>query len=175
MKGFDEPTVMLVFFVVAALVTWVRLRNALRGFGVNLVLCLLTTALGQTPSFFFVASFAAVLFQHGLPIWAAILATLPALALASTRVLPTLNLMWTFLSLTCAFHATLHAGLSEDEVGNYVELARKKGITGAMYLGVLMSAFGWIPVVLPLPTLLGYIAVRYAWPHFHTLGAKFVE
>jgi hypothetical protein len=173
-KGFDEPTVMAIFFTVAALVTWARLRNAWKGFVANVTLALLTNVMGQLPSLFFVASLGAVVFQHGVPAWAAVLATLPALILASTRILPTLNLLWTFLSLTCAFHATLRAGWTETDVGNYAELARKKGIPIGIALGILFGVFGALAILAPLLSVPIYLGLRYVWPHFHTLGAKFV-
>lgn len=166
---------------IAQRVSW----NWVRAFGITTLLCVVTGAVGELPSLFFLLALPAVLWQHGLHLVLCTAATLPPLVVIALRILPRANnVIWTYLVLCTIFHALWESDWTGETWPTATETLRKRGIFWIVGGGTVVAVFGYTPDHIKVqPFGVGFLVFlglfgawwRHSLHRFcHTLGSKFV-
>lgn len=118
----------------------IRLRwSILQTLVVSLLLVIVSVIVGELPSLFLVAALPLVLWQHDWHALLCVLSTVPPLIVLATKALPpTSNVIWTFSTLCCAYHAALGAGWDETTVPHAFKRINGASIIVAVLVSVLV-------------------------------------
>ncbi len=148
-------------------------REKLRSIAAFLFLLPIMAALGSVPSLVFLLAMPAVLLQHRYPLALAGTSVLPILILMTLHLLPPgSDSLWTLLTLVCAYHSCVHAGVGDFEAPGW----EKRLLIPVVILGALLITGVGLLVSAGVGTVVLVLAVWRFRLHsfFDRIGRSFV-
>lgn len=148
-------------------------REKLRSIAICLILLPIMAALGAVPSLIFLLAMPVVLLQHRYHMTLAATSVLPVLLLMTLHLLPPgSDSLWTLLTLVCAYHSSVHAGVAQFEAPGW---EKRLLIPVVILSALLVSGLGYV-VYTGVGTIVLVLAVWRFRLHsfFDRIGRVFV-